>query len=275
MNLVDQFSQLGPEATIAATLWSEVLTTAKPPPKLNLIEWADTGRFVSSKNSASPGRWKTSAQPCAFGPMEAVTRADTHTVTIMAGTQVLKTEFLINVCSYYVAQDPAAILFVQPTQGVAEDFSKERFAPTVEITPQLRELIDPPRARNSFNTITHKEFPGGTLDFVGANSPTDLASRPKRIILCDEIDKYPISAGSEGDPRSAQLRAPRRAQAHGIELHRVGASTRTQRGARHVCRCARDAQGAAARDLAPAGILGHARHCAGRHRRTGAAAARE
>lgn len=132
--------------------------------------------------------------------MEAVTSADTHTITIMAGTQVLKTEFLINVASYYVAQDPAAILFVQPTQGVAEDFSKERFAPTVEITPQLRELVDPPRARNSFNTITHKEFPGGSLDFVGANSPTDLASRPKRVILCDEIDKYPVSAGSEGDP---------------------------------------------------------------------------
>jgi phage terminase large subunit GpA-like protein len=132
--------------------------------------------------------------------MDAVTRADTHTVTIMAATQVLKTEFLINVCSFYVAQDPAPILFVQPTQGVAEDFSKERFAPTVEITPQLREVIDPPRSRHSANTITHKEFPGGSLDFVGANSPTDLASRPKRIILCDEIDKYPISAGSEGDP---------------------------------------------------------------------------
>lgn len=132
--------------------------------------------------------------------MDAVTRSDTETVTIVAATQVLKTEFLINVCSYYVAQDPAAILFVQPTQGVAEDFSKERFAPTVEITPQLRALVDPPRSRNSANTISHKEFPGGSLDFVGANSPTDLASRPKRIILCDEIDKYPISAGSEGDP---------------------------------------------------------------------------
>jgi phage terminase large subunit GpA-like protein len=101
--------------------------------------------------------------------MEAVTRADTHTVTIMAATQVLKTKFLINVASYYVAQDPAAILFVQPTQGVAEGFSKERFAPTVEITPQLRALVDPPRSRSSANTITHKEFPGGTLDFVGAN----------------------------------------------------------------------------------------------------------
>jgi phage terminase large subunit GpA-like protein len=179
---------------------NQALQVLKPPPNLSLVEWADEFRLVSAKNSASPGRWKTSAQPCAFGPMEAITSSDTHTVSIMAATQVLKTELLINVCGYYIAQDPSAILFVQPTQGVAADFSKERFAPTVEITPQLRELVDPPRSRNSENTITHKDFPGGSLDFVGANSPTDLASRPKRIILCDEIDKYPISAGTEGDP---------------------------------------------------------------------------
>jgi phage terminase large subunit GpA-like protein len=140
------------------------------------------------------------AQPCVFGPMLAVTDRKTHTVTIMAGTQILKTELLNNVAAFYICQDPASILFVQPTQGAAEVFSKERFAPTIEVTPQLRALVDPPKSRDSGNTITHKDYAGGSLDFVGANSPTDLASRPKRIILADEIDKYPISAGSEGDP---------------------------------------------------------------------------
>ena len=42
--------------------------------------------------------------------------------------------------------------------------------------------------------MTHKAYPGGSLDFVGSNSPTDLASRPKRIILADEIDKYGLQA---------------------------------------------------------------------------------
>jgi phage terminase large subunit GpA-like protein len=54
----------------------EVLRVLKPPPTLTLIEWADTERRVSSKNSATPGRWKTSAQPCAFGPMAAVLAQD-------------------------------------------------------------------------------------------------------------------------------------------------------------------------------------------------------
>jgi len=132
--------------------------------------------------------------------MAAVVDVETHTVSVMAATQLVKTELLINVCGYYIHQDPSAIIFVQPTQGKAAEFSKERFAPTVEVSPALRKLVEPPKARDSENTITHKEFPGGVLNFVGANSPSDLASRPARIILCDEIDKYPPSAGSEGDP---------------------------------------------------------------------------
>jgi len=34
----------------------------------------------------------------------------------------------------------------------------------------------------------------------GANSPSSLASRPIRIVLFDEVDRFPPSAGSEGDP---------------------------------------------------------------------------
>lgn len=172
----------------------------KPPPRLSLIEWADAYRFVADKTSASPGKWRTATQPVSFGPMAAITEPDTHTVTVMAGTQVVKTEFLINVACYYIHQDPSPVLLVQPTQSAAQSFSKERFAPTIECTAVLRELVQPPRAKDSENTITHKAYPGGSLDFVGANSPTDLASRPKRIILCDEVDKYPPSAGAEGDP---------------------------------------------------------------------------
>ena len=34
----------------------------------------------------------------------------------------------------------------------------------------------------------------------GANSPAGLASRPIRILLCDEVDRFPTSANQEGDP---------------------------------------------------------------------------
>lgn len=37
---------------------------------------------------------------------------------------------------------------------------------------------------------------------VGANAPAGLASRPIRVVVCDEVDRYPASAGTEGDPVS-------------------------------------------------------------------------
>lgn len=170
----------------------------RPPPRLNLIEWADRYRYVSL--SSSPGRWKTKTQPIAFGPMRAVTEPGTVRISVMAATQLVKSELLKNVAYFYIHQAPAPILFVQPSQSAAASFSKERFAPDVRKMPELQAIISASKARDSDNTIVHKEYPGGPLDFVGANSPTDLSSRPKRIILCDEIDKYPASAGVEGDP---------------------------------------------------------------------------
>ena len=35
---------------------------------------------------------------------------------------------------------------------------------------------------------------------VGANSAAGLASRPIKVVLMDEVDRYPASAGTEGDP---------------------------------------------------------------------------
>src|ERR1700675_2905904 len=86
----------------------------KPPPRLTLVEWSDRFRRVAAKTSASPGIWKTSSQPVCFGPMTAILDHDTSVVSIMAGTQILKTEFLLNVAAYFIHQDPSPILFVQP-----------------------------------------------------------------------------------------------------------------------------------------------------------------
>ena len=56
------------------------------------------------------------------------------------------------------------------------------------------------KSKDSDNTILSKLFPGGRLIMCGANSPTGLASRPIRILLCDEVDRFCKSAGTEGDP---------------------------------------------------------------------------
>ncbi|WP_342278598.1 phage terminase large subunit family protein [Candidatus Tisiphia endosymbiont of Myopa tessellatipennis] len=64
----------------------------------------------------------------------------------------------------------------------------------------FKNLVKEPKSRDSGNKILYKRFPGGHITMAGSNSPSSLASRPVRIVLCDEVDRYPASSGSEGDP---------------------------------------------------------------------------
>ena len=94
------------------------------------------------------------------------------------------------------------MLLIQPTLDMAETWSKDRLAPMIRDTPELYNLFGDPKSRNSNNTLLHKKFTGGHITMAGANSPASLASRPIRIVLLDEEDRYPHSAGTEGDPGS-------------------------------------------------------------------------
>lgn len=174
--------------------------TMKPPPKLTISEWADTYRQLSSESSAEAGRWSTSRAEYQRGMMDAVSDKSIETVVLMTAAQIGKTELVNNVVGFHIAQDPAPLLVVQPTLEMAQTWSKDRLAPAIRDTPALSEKIKNPRSRDSGNTTLHKVFPGGHVTACGANSPSSLASRPCRVILCDEVDRYPISAGTEGDP---------------------------------------------------------------------------
>lgn len=154
------------------------------------MEWADEHRMLSSESSAEPGKWYTSRTPYMREPMEAVTNPDVETIVLMTSTQVGKTELCSNVIGYFIHQDPAPILMIEPTLEIAEAYSKDRLAPMLRDTPVLAGLVPEARSRKTGSTMLHKAFPGGHLTLGGSNSPSSLASRPIRILICDEVDRY-------------------------------------------------------------------------------------
>lgn len=173
----------------------------RPPPKLTVSEWADENRRLDSQSSAEPGRWHTSRAEYQRGMMDACSDPSIEEIVIMSGAQLGKSEAILNIIGYFIDNDPSPILCLQPTLDMAQAFSKDRVAAgLLASTPCLKGKVKSPRARDSGNTTLHKIFPGGSLTLVGANSPSGLASRPIRLVLCDEVDRYPTSAGSEGDP---------------------------------------------------------------------------
>lgn len=165
-----------------------------------MSQWADKYRKLSPESSAEPGQWRTARAPYQAGIMDAVNDPLVTDIAVMKPSQVGWTEILLNVAGYFIHYDPSPMLLVQPTLEMAKAFSKDRLAPMLRDTEVLRGKVKEARARDSDNTVLHKVFDGGHITIPGANSPASLASRPIRILLCDEVDRYPPSVGTEGDP---------------------------------------------------------------------------
>lgn len=178
--------------------WLEVLL---PPSEMTLSEWADAKRMLSSESSAEPGAWVTAKAPYEKEIMDAISDPTVAKVVVQKAAQLGLTDAaILNPIGYHIDLDPCPILVVQPTIEMAEAFSNDRLAPMIRDTPCLREKVADPRARDSSNTLRRKSFRGGYVAMGGANSSASLSGRPVRVVLLDDVDRYPASAGTEGNP---------------------------------------------------------------------------
>lgn len=172
-----------------APLWT-------PPERLPLSVWAERNVTLSSEYSAS------STQLHLFGwqreIFDAFTDPNILEIVLCCSTQLVKTLYLQCIIMYIIAVDPGPILMVRPNDDDASKFSKERLRPMIRDNACIHGLVTD-AGQGGRDTITEKTFPGGSLALVGAISPTNLANRTIRFLLCDEIDKYPPSSGKEGD----------------------------------------------------------------------------
>jgi len=183
-------------------VWKALSNLWRSPPDLKVNEWADSYRKLSSESSAEAGQWRTDRVPFQKEIMQVINDPSVEEVVFIKSAQVGATEVLLNTIGYYIDQEPSTILCIQPSLSMAQAFSKDRLAPMLRDTPNLKNKVKDARTRDAENTTMHKKFSGGSISLVGANSASGLASRPVRVLLCDEVDRYPASAGTEGDPIS-------------------------------------------------------------------------
>jgi phage terminase large subunit GpA-like protein len=169
-----------------------------PTPKLKVSEFADEHIIVTS-GPLSGTRWQTSFAPYQRGIMDAFHEPGVETVVVKGSSQWGKTACAVNIVAFHIAHDPCPILVVLPTvTPMAEEFSRNRLEPVINATPILRDTVGRKRAKDATNTTLLKTFKGGSIAMGGANSAASLASRSVRLLVLDEVDRYPAELPGEG-----------------------------------------------------------------------------
>ena len=179
-----------------AEQWAQALNL---PPRLTVSEFSDRELIVPTGRLAG-SRWRTDFAPYQRGIMDAFHEPGIEHVVVMGSSQWGKTSIALNLVAYHVAHDPCPILVVQPTRDpMAKEFSVNRLNPLIEASPVLRDKVGRRRAKDSSNTTYSKTYRGGMIAIGGANSASSLASRSIRVLLLDEVDRYPLELAGEGN----------------------------------------------------------------------------
>lgn len=171
------------------------------PDRLSVWQWADQHRILPRETSKEAGRWRTDRNPPAKAIMESLSaHSGAEIVTVVAGTQTVKTESMNNFLGHLIDHDPATVIVCQPTKELSTGWKLTRFDPLVDSTPALRAKIRTSKRRDSANTLERVRFPGGWLIVAHAASAATLGMYSARYVLADEVDSYEELKGGEGDP---------------------------------------------------------------------------
>ena len=153
-------------------------------------------------------------------------QSETQEIYIMAASQFGKSYTSGIISSYYTTEIPAEQLYVTGAEESSKKWLEREYEPRVlsmgvEFKPENQDKQN----KRSGNKTSTKTYPGGVIDIATAGSINQLSSDTKRIIIADEIDRYPKQlAAGQG---SAWDNMMARAKQWGSQRKILGISTPT------------------------------------------------
>lgn len=167
-----------------------------PPPKLALSKWIEQHLFLPDGVSAQPGPvrlWEPQR-----GVADAIGDPGYERVTIVKAARIGFTTLLTGAIASYVANEPAPVLALLPTEADARRYVVDDVEPIFGASPALADLLTDDTTESGRSTLLARRFPGGSLRFVAAKAPRNLRSHNVRVLFVDEADA--MLPGAEGSP---------------------------------------------------------------------------
>ena len=174
---------------------SEVMDTLAElwaPVKLESVcDWVESNCELPT--GAITGKVNLRKTPYAREILERYGDKKTRHLVLVFATQLAKTTILILGMLYRIARDPEDALWIMANADQARDFNKERFMAFVRLCKAVLNQV-PRTAKGVIDKhkwgFVAQHYASMVLNFVGAGSPANLASRPRGLIQMDEVDKF-------------------------------------------------------------------------------------
>jgi len=179
-----------------ADIRRQALAALIPPPRLALSAWIERTLRLPEGVSALPGEVRL--WPYQREIADAIGDPEIERVTLVKSVRVGFTTLLTGALASYVANEPAPILALLPTEADCRDYMVSDVEPIFEATPVLRGMLAGDAEEGSRNTLLSRRFPGGSLKVIAAKAPRNLRRHNVRVLLIDEADAMEPSA--EGSP---------------------------------------------------------------------------
>jgi len=160
-----------------------------------LSEWAEKNIVLPEGLCAVPGPFR--AYPYQKALLDAIGDPDITRVTLVKAARIGFSISVACAIAHFCINDPAPVICLLPVESDAKDFMKSDLEPLFASSPALhgilRDDLVGQRGR-SRSTMLSRFFPGGSLRVVASRSPRNLRAKTARVLFCDEVDAYELTA---------------------------------------------------------------------------------
>lgn len=175
--------------------------------------WVQDCLVLPDGETDEPGPWSLALTPYDAEILDWWADPDSIDAAVVSPPQGGKTLVFMGGWAYTMVWDPAGALIVFPNRELARSFSESRLQKLIEANQVLADLK--PAEADRFKNFS-MDMRGAQIDLVNAMSIANLSSRPKRIVVQDECDKFvkPSKAEShaslQADKRTEKQNNPKR-----------------------------------------------------------------
>jgi phage terminase large subunit GpA-like protein len=193
MNMRHDYEPLPPYTDPRSAL-KIALPSLRPAEQISVTAAAERYMRVNVSGQWQP--FRRDVTPYMVEPTDMIASRRYRGLAFCGPSQSGKTQMLQAAIAYTIASDPGRVALFQMTRDAAAEFERNKLAPTIRNSPELRQRLATGRGADN---MYQKLFSGGTQLTLDWPTITKLSSTSIRLVLGTDYDHFPESIDGEGD----------------------------------------------------------------------------